>query len=275
MGSLHHRSQTTLSLLVGLLVFSLLTPESQAFTPDSPEVRAMLDRASDYFTNETDPRIGGQALIGLALLKDGNFSHPRVAEALEAAVKIASPSVDELAKEQELYGLCMATMFLCEYDSVKYADSIGRLLTALWQRQHSHGGFGYFSGVDPSFGDTSMTQYVVLSAWTAHHSKLPINWDAVNNVLGWLVRTQDVGGGWGYQALDPGPGQPRKKRRDVRLSLAAGGLGSVYICADLLGAGDRLKTVSPVEAKLPAAFRQVGEEDQKKRRGAAQSIPAC
>ena len=50
----------------------------------------------------------------------------------------------------------------------------------------------------------------------------------------WLIRTQDPSGGFGYQGKI-GEGNKLVKQSEVRQSLSAAGLGSVYACSDMLG----------------------------------------
>ena len=229
----------------------------------------MVDRAKANLATRDDSRPGGQALVALVFLKDGDVDHPQVTKAVEVCTAFGNRPVEELAEEAELYSVCISCIFLCEMDAVKYRQPIDNLLAAVWKRQRSHGGFGYATRQE---GDTSMTQYVVLAAWTAHQKKIPLDWDAVENVLGWLVRTQDPSGAWGYQGKDSGQPGVRVPQSEVRLSLAAGGLGSVYICADLLGAGERLRKVSTEEAQLPAAFEPVVEEEEREAAARARRI---
>jgi hypothetical protein len=90
---------------------------------------------------------------------------------------------------------------------------------------------------------------------------------AIERACGWLLRTQDPYGAWGYQGNDPGNFQ-RVPQNDpshpINPALAAAGLGSLYMCADMLG----LNEAEPPTAdeKLPAALHPVGEEQKPKRR---------
>ena len=60
---------------------------ADAYTPESPEVQRAIARAVAYLKTEgvTDRRVGGKALIGLALVKAGaDRRHAKIAEAVEA-----------------------------------------------------------------------------------------------------------------------------------------------------------------------------------------------
>ncbi len=240
----------------GLLFVSAGSGFGGTYSPDSAEVRALLESGKRYLARQTDSRVGGKALAALVFVKDGESSHPLVTEAVEKVMAFAGRGKAELVNENHLYDLCLCTLFLCELDAVKYRESIEVLLSTLWERQQATGGFGYAGSAT---GDTSMTQYVVLAAWTAHHHDMPIDWDVLVKTLEWLLRTQTPEGAWGYQANDPGRMNARIEQSEVRPSLAAGGLGSVYICVDLFGAGRKLGAVSAAESKLPSAFRRIDE----------------
>jgi hypothetical protein len=86
---------------------------------------------------------------------------------------------------------------------------------------------------------------------------LEVPQQSVERLCGWLLRTQDPSGAWGYHANDPG-NMTRVPQSNVRHSLAAAGLGSVYITADLLGITD------PREEKAENAIPPVLQEVQKK-----------
>jgi hypothetical protein len=77
--------------------------------------------------------------------------------------------------------------------------------------------------------------------------------ERVARTLGWLMRTQDVSGGWGYHPDDPGS-YKLLEQAQVRLSLVTAALGSIYLCADLLEFAPGI--VQP-ERELPAALKPV------------------
>ena len=81
--------------------------------------------------------------------------------------------------------------------------------------------------------------------WTAKNRGFTVKTEAIANACNWLLRTQDQGGAWGYKGVnDPGVGQFRRTSQaknelgggnDVGAhSVAAAGLGSLYITAGLL-----------------------------------------
>src|SRR5688572_11547791 len=58
-----------------------------AVTPESPEVKAVIDKAFKYLETADDNRLGGKCLIGLAFLKNGgDEKHAKVDAAVQACL---------------------------------------------------------------------------------------------------------------------------------------------------------------------------------------------
>ncbi len=247
--------------LLGLACLGFSSDRVEAYTPESPEVKQIVSKALDYLDNHAEhSRLGGKSLIALAMIK-GNMpkDHPRV----EAAVKACQQAAKEIREKHTqdvIYDLGIAIIFLCELDPEQYRTEIQTLMQVLMDWQKPFGGWGYLQGSHVKTGDTSMTQYAVLSLWTADRSgAFPVVPDRAAKVTNWLIRTQDVSGGWGYQGKDPGTYQ-RVSQLDVQHSLSAAGVGSVYVLADLL----RLAQSSKVRRNtgLPPALRAIRKENK-------------
>ncbi len=224
-------------------------------TPDSPEVKRLIEKGMAYLEDNTDQRLGGRCLVGLCHLKhSGNAQHPRVAEAIAACERVCRADAEDI--RQDIYSTGIAIFFLCEADGEKYNSQIERLVRSLVLRQKPGGGFGYPDGRHGETGDTSMTQYAVLGLWSARQHGIAVPHETVEKVANWLIRTQDPGGAWGYQGNDPGNYQ-RVKQTPLRPSLAAAGLGSTYISAHMLGLTREVEDRS-IEG-LPAAFQRVAD----------------
>lgn len=238
-----------LALLAILLILGGPATPLRAFTPESPEVKRLIERGIAYLADKTDNRVGGKCLIGMAFLKHlGDVEHPKVQEAVDACVNLCKREAKDI--QTDIYSTGIAIIFLCEVDPSRYRAEIEKLLTSLNLRQKVHGGYGYplTDGNHGPTGDTSMTQYAVLSSWAAARSgvvEVPIT--HIEKVCNWLLRTQDPSGGFGYQGHDSGVVGRRVEQSSVRHPLCAAGLGSVYICAELLGF---VKAVEPEEARL-------------------------
>lgn len=219
-------------------------------TPESPEVVEVINKGLASLENGNHELLGGKCLIGLCFWKaDRPVAHHKIAEAIEACKK---QSPETLEKTVDSYSLGIATMFLCELDQQDLRELTQMYVTALLKRQKSHGGFGYPSA---GTGDTSQTQYAALALWMARNKGFEVPQEAVEKLCAWLLRTQDLSGGWGYQGRDPGVYTRVQQTFVDRPSLGVAGLGSVYICADMLGITDRQEEKPKNDA--PSALKEV------------------
>jgi len=202
-------------LPMGAIVLCLLIGWADvclAYTPESPEVRQAVDRAVKFLESDAadDGRLG-------------------------AAIQGRLGNMDPHGLEIDIYSTGLSIIFLCELDPSKYRPEIECLLEYLRLRQKPHGGWGY---PDRETGDTSMTQYGVLSSWEATQAGFVVPRQMILAVTLWLLKTQDPSGGFGYQGVVSPTFRPVRQKR-VTLGLTAAGLGSAYICADLLGLSKR------------------------------------
>ncbi|HZN32920.1 MAG TPA: hypothetical protein VFB80_03845 [Pirellulaceae bacterium] len=230
-----------------------------AVTPESPEVKAAIGKALAFLEKQDDERLGGKCLIGLCFFKaEKGPNHPKIAAALAACEKALGAPTNE-----DNYSVGLALIFLCEVDPSRHRLLAERYVKILLERQQEGGGWGY-PGND--HGDTSQTQYPVLGLWLAANSGIDVPNTAIEKACGWLLRTQDPYGAWGYQGEDPGKYQ-RVPQNEVRASLGAAGLGALYISCEFLGI-----TTAPVTAAgeaapaLPAALKVVEDAQPVARR---------
>lgn len=260
MPRLSHHSRAIRALLL-LMAFvgcaAVWMPRTAlAVSHESPEVRALVDRGLRYLETASDGRVGGKCLIGLCFLKNGrDGTHARVQEAVKACY---DTKLDHAVLDN--YSLGIAVMFLCEADPSAHANRIQEMMRALLGRQMANGGWSY---ADHTTGDTSQTQYAVLAIWLAcREAGMEVPVENVDKVAAWLMRTQDPNGAWGYQGVDPGNLQhvPQDK---VSLSLSAAGLGSLYVCYDLL----RMKEQADKDSNegRPEALKVVEEKGKGKK----------
>ena len=226
-----------------LFLAAILPPSLNclAYTPKDRSVRRMIDRGMPILESGSDNRTGGMAVIALALVKAGKPSdHPQVVKAVQKIQADIQASGGDPAKLQmdgsavnDIYSLGTSAIFLSSLDPVAYRREIEFLLESLYTRQKPHGGWGY---ENRDTGDTSMTQYVVLSLWEANQANIGISPRALEGVASWLLRTQDPSGAYAYQGTVSPSFQPvQQAQHEIRLSMVAAGLGSVYICSDLMG----------------------------------------
>jgi hypothetical protein len=223
-----------------------------AVKPSSPEVKQLVEKGLEFLETANEGRFGGRCLVAMTMLKAGRpVTHAKVQAAIEECQQKAKGEVTAVG--EDIYSLGIATLFLCELDTSIYAHEIEFFLQALQERQKPHGGWGYPN--DPP-GDTSMTQYGVLSAWTARQAGFTVPDEVIEKVANWLIRTQDPSGAWGYKGNDPGSFE-KVAQSEVRLSLTTAALGSTLIAANLLGVIDLADEGSE---ELPPALLPVEEE---------------
>ncbi len=268
----------SLSIVLGICTWA------SAYTPQSPKVQELVRRGVRFIEENYQSRggdnydkLGGTCLTGLAVYKHtGNADHPLVAAAVAKCRQVCRegqrlfvrPGLPDFTDDN--YSVGIAILFLCELDAKRHATEIGILLDALLRRQQAGGGWSYATY---KTGDTSQTQYAVLALWMARRTNVAVPREIVERVCGWLLRTQDPGGAWGYQGNDPGRFGDRVRQREVRLSLAAAGLSSTYICAEMLGfvRGPQQQQQTRTR-RIPAALREVGAS-REKRATVSEAIP--
>lgn len=265
-----------LAVCTQMLVWAMFvcTGGVYALTPESPEVKASVDRAVRYLTSTAaDERLGGRALVALAMIKSTvDPSNAKVQKTAEEVVAHAQQVKNDPGEKWDLitiYAVGLELILLCELDPERYGDSIGALHGYLLRLQKSAGGWGY---KHLPTCDTSMSQYAVLSMWTAEQAGLSTNVGVWENVTSWFLRTQDPQGPFGYQGVDSGDTNKLVPQGGVRHSMAAGGLGSLYICADHLGLQRRKKKE---ETKAPSKLLQKEEKPQAQHRRLTSKIPSA
>ncbi|MEO1498291.1 MAG: hypothetical protein AAFV43_14200 [Planctomycetota bacterium] len=211
--------------------------DAAGVSPASPEVRQLV-RSSVEALKEIgqDQRLGGRCLAAIALLKAGEYNHPRVGNAVAECVSIVNQP-DEFT-ELDNYSFGLAMILLCEDQSENHASTISKYLDELGRRQKEHGGWGYSYAKS---GDTSQTQYLALALWAAHARGVSVKAERVKGLVSWLLATQDPEGGWGYQGK-LGSFENRVKQSRVSCTLTAAALSSLMIAADMCG---RLRDAKP------------------------------
>lgn len=237
--------------------------QSLAVTKESPEVKKLVDAGLDYLSQRNDDRLGAKCLIALAFLKAERTDSPKIKEAVAACREIVYANRDD--PSLDVYSNGLAPIFLCELAPQQYAKEIEWFLNRLRKRQKGHGGWGYDTY---QTGDTSQTQYGTLSYWEAHRNGFRLDPASVESIADWLMRTQDPNGCWGYQGEVAPQNGPLIAQNETGCSMLAAGLGSAYVCADLLNAAPTSKPASsaddvkpdPATAGLPAALRPVASE---------------
>ncbi len=242
--------------------------------PGCPSARAgafqeAVDRSVEQgitFLEKTDGArsLGLKVLMGLTLAKYGApTDHPRIVEALEQ-VKTSTKDGAE-GFDADIYTTGIAIMFLVAVDPSQYRDQIAVLVKSLHDRQKEHGAWGYPEGHQHAGTcDTSMTQYAVLGLWEAQEQAgVPTPIEVWERLARWLILTQNIDGGFGYQGMPAEELGKRIRQKDVKHSMTAAGAGSVYIVRDQLGFGDLKK---PASDETPPQLRLFETDQQRQAR---------
>lgn len=239
-------------------------------TPDSPEVKKLIESGLAYLDKHSDQRLGAKCLIAMAFLKAGHGDHPRIAEAITACDEEIHAKHDETGLD--VYSNGLAVIFLCELSAERYREQIDYFLDRMKKRQKGHGGWGY-AGLPT--GDTSQSQYAALAYWQADRHGIRLDGGSIDSLADWLNRTQDPDGCWGYQGQPTTTDSP-VKQDDPTCSMLAAGLGSMYICADLFGiqAASSTKSAATNEDGLPAALKRVDPLGESRQYHPQKSSPA-
>ncbi len=255
-------SRRARSFCLAILLGALATGPVAAYTPESPEVQTMLDKGVKYLESAPEFREGdgGYFLAAMAILKSGrDEEHPLVKLALEKAMAM----VDKTRKDgvrTTVYNEAILCYFLCDLNPKVYREEITDVLQAMLNRQRPNGCWTYSN---PTYDDTSQTQYGVLCLWAAHQNGIPVPVQAVEAAAQWLMRVQDKSGGWSYSPRDYGNFE-RRGQGEVTHSMTAAGLSSIYICAHLLGFTAKNPEEKKEDDGLPPAMTRVETEEEKK-----------
>lgn len=254
-----HRSSLARLLrgaFLGALLFAAgsLAHTSQAgVTPDSPEVKRLVDNALKYLDGQTHDQLGGKCLIGLAFLKANRRDDPKVHDAVLACADTMRKNPNDM--ELDMYSNGLAVIFLCEASAKQNAREIEYYLGRLKTRQKKHGGWGYAQN---ETGDTSQTQYAALASWEANRFGFNVESSSIEGLADWLIRTQAPDGGWGYQG-QVAPTDVPIPQNDESCSLFAAGMGSAYICADLFGIRAGGDNGTEAQSAIPSALKRIEE----------------
>ncbi|MHB8902652.1 MAG: hypothetical protein ACYC6Y_28160, partial [Thermoguttaceae bacterium] len=247
----------SLFLLAITLSISVTTaPAAQAaLSPQSPEVQRAIGRAVKYLEElkSPDDRMGAHAIRATVILKAGGSENHPIVQSAVREIRKDLPNLKGVPKDHIIYSVSLSLIFFCTLDPDRYKPEIDRLLQYLLSVQKAHGGWGY---EDQPTGDTSMTQHCILALWEAAETGFAVPQAAVERAATWFLKTQDPSGAFGYQGEVSESFVP-VKQTELRHSCAAAGMGSVYMCAELLGIGEKLGQRSRDEAKVLPALTKI------------------
>lgn len=86
--------------------------------------------------------------------------------------------------------------------------------------------------------------------------------DSIEAVTTWLLKTQDPSGAYGYQGTVAENVNNLVKQTEIKHSMTAAGLGSLYICGNLLGMAGKVEK-PPKEEEVPSALKEVKPKNAK------------
>jgi hypothetical protein len=156
------------------------------------------------------------------------------------------------------YSAAVCCIFLCELDAKRYQQEIQVLLQGMFARQLQNGCWGY---KPHKYDDTSQSQYGALCLWSAHAAGFNVSPDSVERAVQWFVYVQSRDGSWAY---DYQTGKSSWLSQAPTHGMTAAGLGSVYVCAHLLGLTAKVEQRREAISKLPPALRPAVEEVERK-----------
>lgn len=260
---IHTQPSRIILLAIGLAAGCAIAPTVHGYTKESPEVRAMVDKGKKFLeANTQEQRLGGRCLIALVFIKEGQKDHRLVQEALKACQVAAAQG-----HADDVYSNGLAIIFLSDLDAKAHQKELQFFMAAMLKRQKQHGGWGYDGRAS---GDTSQSQYGCLGFWEAYQRGVPISTSSIDGVARWLINTQDPSGAWGYQGIVGAPGQ-LKEQTEVTCSMVSAAMGSLLICADLVGIlepGAKAKE----ESGLPSLVKIKSERDSSRPRLSGSTI---
>ena len=259
---------------------------SQGVTPESARVKAMVQKGIKFLngyehkpktkSNTVDDHlgtVGGRALRALAIAKyhevykiPGGKSNRHVAEALQDCRAIAGNPKKLPDAEGKMYQPALALIFLCEVDPKGSKTQINAIVDYLVAQQLKCGAWSYTGFRELNHGDTSQTQYVILALWTAKNVGIYVQEDVIVKACNWLLRTQESAGGWAYQPAAPGDPYSdfgEYANHNSAPSMAAAGLGSLYITAGMLQFVNTEPVKQVVKKKSVSTILKVKDETEK------------
>ena len=246
-----------------------------AYTPRDPLVSEMVRKGSTYLeslsaqdSGSTWSPAGGQMLVAYAHYKanvePGNRVVQRGVAAAENYVRGLNAPDAIQPEDKSIYEISVAALLLAEVDPIRFKPELNTLQQILYREQFPHGGWGYRGDTD---GDTSQTQYALLALWTLDHVGVPLDYARVKKSAEWLMRVQDIEGGWPYHGEDPGQRGGLIRQQRVSMSTTLAGASSLLIAGDALRAwGDTKSGNDPDIEGLPEAVRLYRENLPEARR---------
>ena len=242
--------------LIGITAFG-----AEKLTPKSPVVLQSVERAVAFLKTNgiKEQRLGGRALVALALLKAG--VDPETDPFIQGTIKEVQKAFSTdgtVTISDHIYTAGLLILFLAELDPDHYRGELIALGRFLHTHQRRDGSWTYLtSGPADNYpaGDMSMTQYGAMGLWTLNQIGIDISGNAVDRLGRWLTSVQNPEGAYAYHT-SVSPDFRQVSWNGPTLSMTAAGLASLYVCRDLYGFDDRNRRSDGVHE----AFREHSEE---------------
>lgn len=248
---------------------------ANAYSPSDPIVQAMVARGIAYLESleakeanqgsYSEP--GSAMLIAYAHYKiEADPEKPIVRRGVSHAKKylqVLEQRPVPTGETKAIYEISVAALLLAQIDPIAYKPQLQQAQRLLYAEQFSGGGWGYKGEKN---GDISQTQYALLALWTLDHVGIPLDYARVKRAAEWLIRVQDISGGWPYHGVDPGPGAPLARQTKVSMSMALAGGSSLLIAGDALRVWGNTKDGDGNDIEgLPKALVVYREETDRRR----------
>jgi hypothetical protein len=256
----------------------LCATQAYAHTPESPEVKRLVEKGAEFLRISAlqgapaannagggsgildmhNRSLGALMLSGMVWYKlTGSESDPVVELAISRTRAAINNNGLNVTGSEGAYETSIAIIFLSEVEKGKYRSDVERALILLIANQQDCGAWMYGAQGKGGAGDTSVTQYAILALWSAKNIGIPIPTPVIAKACNWLVHTQHVSGQFSY--LPPMPSGAGRSQQAVqpRSSMTIAGVGSLYICADILRMNLAKNKALESEDGLPTAFRLV------------------
>lgn len=247
------------------------------YTPQHPKVQTMIKNGLAYlestYLNGSD--FGFHTMYAMAAYKsnilfevDDYKKHVLITRFLELSDSLTPRALEDSAAFNTTYAAALACILFMELDADAYRGKIEMLLEYIFSRQQAQGAWGYRD--EPSVGDVSQMQYIALALWLAQQKGFEVDPQVCKRALDWIIQYQEAEGGWCYKyprANFPS-GLATSAWSEVRHSLVAAGLGTVYLYADNLQLFERQNVrmaAANASMNLPRAVVDVTNEAEEDR----------
>lgn len=172
------------------------------------------------------------SLACYALVKAGlEKNHPDVLNcAQEILTKCKSTAYVPIMHHH--YEASVDAMLLEAIDAEGHRKELGMIADYIITRQNPNGAWYYDRENQPTYGDTSITQYALLGLWAAARAGVDVPTPTWENAARWLIQTQCSDGGFAYQPF-PRPGRTPDQLLSS-ITMTAAGSGSLLIVRRIL-----------------------------------------